>query len=105
MEWEADFFGLGELLKIIGDRKKAEKAEEERKKRKGPKMSRLECLEKAAEMFKKSAEAKKMISECPKRGERCTRGNRCRVCKHALKSYRIYVELAEYKNKSGGGHF
>ena len=31
VEWEAHYFGLQEILKIIGERKKAKNAEEERK--------------------------------------------------------------------------
>merc|ERR1712039_682477 len=50
VEWEADYYGLKELLKIIGERKKAKgKKEVER-----PKMSSLECDEKAAEMLYKA---------------------------------------------------
>ena len=49
LEWEADFFGLEELLKIIRERKKAE--EEERKS--AEQESPWECEEKAAEIHKK----------------------------------------------------
>ena len=31
VEWEADYFGLQEILKIIGERKKAKKEKEEKK--------------------------------------------------------------------------
>ena len=62
LEWEADYFRLEELLKIIGERKKAEeerKADEKEK----------EYREKAAEMGKKSAEAEvegwKLLGEMP----------------------------------------
>ena len=109
MEWEADFFGLGELLKIIGDRKKAEKAEkaeEERKKREGPKMSPLECQEKAAEMLKKAAEARKMVAECPNDCNKKSHFGRCQGCDYALDSAGMYDDLAEEyknKNKNGGG--
>merc|ERR1712117_549841 len=39
VEWEADYYGLKKLLKIIGERKKEE-----------PKMSSLDCDERAAEI-------------------------------------------------------
>ena len=43
LEWEADYFGLQELLEIIGKRKDKE-----------VKQKLLECEEKAAEMYRKS---------------------------------------------------
>ena len=42
VEWEADYYGLKELLKIV-----------EQRKDEGPKMTLLECEEKAVEMRKK----------------------------------------------------
>ena len=51
---EADFYGLEELLRIIGERKKAK----DKKKEEEPKMSSLECDEKAAEMYSKAAEVR-----------------------------------------------
>ena len=77
LESEADYYGLEELLKIIGERKKAEmkrqkaeerkekekvkkrKIEEEEREKKRPKLSSMECYEKAAEMHSKAAEARK----------------------------------------------
>ena len=57
MEWEADYYGLEELLRIIGERKKGER----------PKMSSLECEEKAAEMLEKAEEAiAKMVVPNPR---------------------------------------
>merc|ERR1712039_1064908 len=47
VEWEADYYGLKELLKIIGERKTAKEKEEE------PKTSSLEFAQKALEMRKK----------------------------------------------------
>ena len=78
LEWEADFFGLEELLKIIEKRSKAEKRKkaaenmaeakrkkvEEEKEKEGPKMSPLEYKEKAAEMRQKWAEALKLEEVC-----------------------------------------
>ena len=102
LEWEADFFGLKELLKIIGKRKKAEKekkAEEERREKEGPKMSSLECREKVAEMRKKSAEVLRMIRECPNRksGGMCDR----MCCSKAFESARSYDKLSsEYESKA-----
>merc|ERR1711941_225084 len=52
VELEADFYGLEELLRIIGERKKAK----DKKKEEEPKMSSLECDEKAAEMLGKAEE-------------------------------------------------
>merc|ERR1712039_135686 len=63
VEWEADYYGLKELLKIIGERKtaKGKKKEEERPKMSSsdkvreeePKTSSLEFAQKALEMRKK----------------------------------------------------
>ena len=52
LEWEADYFGLEELLKIIRERRKAEEKEKA-----------LELEEKVAEMHKKAAEAHKLYLE------------------------------------------
>ena len=66
VEWEADYYGLKELLKIIGERKtaKGKKKEEERPKMSSsdkvreeePKTSSLEFAQKALEMRKKAAD-------------------------------------------------
>ena len=62
VQWEASYYGLDGLLKIIEDRNKAkEEAEGRKKNEEAPKMSKLEVEEKAAEMFKKSAEAWKIL--------------------------------------------
>ena len=112
LEWEADYFCLEALLKIIRERKEAEKeskAVEERKKAEEEarakdekkEKERLECLEKAAEMRKKSAEARKMEGKpgkCPFEKEIWHEG--CISCNDALKSAEMYASLAEeYDNK------
>ena len=114
LEWEADYFGLKELLKIIGERKRAKKekkaeedkkkAEQERREKEVPKMSPLECREKAAEMRKKSADAQKMVGECPlaeKKGLFQFFWCECGSCKKAHESAMNYNHLAkEYESKA-----
>ena len=58
LEWEADYFGLEEVLKIIEKRKKEEKEESSRLEM--LEMRALEYEEKAAEMGKKSGNALKL---------------------------------------------
>ena len=89
VEWEADYFGLGELLKIIGERKKAEKRRAEEKEIE-------ECEEKAAEMRKRLADAMKMHNDC----KSCNRHS-CDVCFQASESACKYRSLArEYEKKA-----
>ena len=107
LEWEADYFGLDELLKIIGERKMAEtkrkkaeeKKEKERKKaeeekvkkrrneedemeKKRPKMSPLEYEEKAVEMRGKWAEAsRKQLEFTTTCFNKCVpNGKKCEYC-------------------------
>ena len=86
LESEADYYGLEELLKIIGERKKAEmkrqkaeerkekekmkmrKIEEEEREKKRPKMTSLEYDEKALELAEKAYDAnekgRRAIARC-----------------------------------------
>ena len=96
----ADYFGLEELLKIIGERKKAEKrrAEEKEKaeKRRAEEKEIEECEEKAAEMRKRLADAMKMHNDC----KSCNRHS-CDVCFQASESACKYRSLArEYEKKA-----
>ena len=92
VEWEADYFGLQELLEIIGKRKDKEEREKVEK-------ELLECEEKAAEMYKKSANARKTWLDCdtdncdaefwneiPRKG--------CFSCSHVWESGKIYERKA-----------
>ena len=92
VEWEADYFGLQELLEIIGKRKDKEEREKVEK-------ELLECEEKAAEMYKKSANARKTWLDCdadncdaefwneiPQKG--------CFSCSHVWESGKIYERKA-----------
>ena len=91
LEWEADYYGLDQLLKVVSERKKA--------------MGLRECMEKTAEMYKKAADAKKMEIECIKC--KCIQCNsssgcvlRCDLCIYAERSENHYYQLAsEYEKK------
>lgn len=64
LEWEADYFGLEEVLKIIEKRKKAEEEKEETSRLEMLEMKALEYEEKAAEMGKKSGDAVRLHFQC-----------------------------------------
>ena len=96
LEWEADFFGLEELLKIIRERQKAEEEERKKAERESP----LECMEKAAEIHKKSADLRTMIAECPKERDH-PRYDICGICSNLVDSVQIYEKIAtEYESRA-----
>lgn len=103
LEWEADYFGLEELLKIIGERKKAE---EERKEKEGQKMNPYEGVEffvnKTVEMRKKLYNAMDKVMEC---GDECYKkdnpANCCFTCSHLRSTCGMYDNLAsKYEKKA-----
>ena len=99
VEWEADYFSLQELLDIIGKRKDKEEREKVEK-------ELSECEEKAAEMYKKSANARKTWLDCDQRNcdaefweEVPEKG--CYCCTHVWESGKIYERKAsEFEAKA-----
>ena len=91
VEWEADYFGLQELLDIIGKRRDKEKREKVEK-------ELLECEEKAAEMYRKSANVRKTFRECDATDCNAEYWNEipqkgCFTCLHVWESGKIYSRM------------
>ena len=99
VKWEADYFGLQDILDIIGNRKDKEEREKVEK-------ELSECEEKAAEMYKKSANARKTWLDCDQRNcdaefweEVPEKG--CYCCTHVWESGKIYERKAsEFEAKA-----
>ena len=100
VEWEADYFGLQELLDIIGKRKDKEEREKVKK-------EVLECEEKAAEMYGKSANALRMFSACDsdicdiETWKDLPDAKACFSCNQLSRSGKIYERMArEFEAKA-----
>lgn len=87
VQWEASYFGLHGLLRIIEERNKAKDKKEE-----APKMSWAQAMEKAAEMNKKSAEAWKIWNDCYTNSNPQSHSG-CNVCDKAKSSAHDYDKL------------
>ena len=90
VQWEASYFGLDGLLKIIEERNKAE---ERKKKEEAPKMSQWEVMEKSAEMYKKAAEARKIAKDCEALTPNSNHNRGCQCCDDARRCAREYEYL------------
>ena len=100
VKWEADYFGLQDILDIIGNRKDKEEREKVEK-------ELFECEEKAAELYKKSANAYRMFQECDRADceieewDDIPDGQACFSCNEVWESGQIYERTArEFKAKA-----
>ena len=101
VQWEASYYGLDGILKIIQERKEAKEEEEEAKKTEEKKEKLLEYDVKRMEMLRKYQEEDEKIGACPAGCSGKVRWEYCWKCTRYLLNKQTYLRLeTEYQSKA-----